>query len=437
MPEPTALLPLVQRYIEKNPVTAARHLESMTEEEAIEVLHALPRKLSAKTFQHLQVSYLAYLLKTTDPEIFKDIIKRLPAKKAATVVMHLPEDARDKFLPYAPKKVKEFLKELLTYPEDSVSQIMVTDFMTFRKTIKVRDAIRKIRSYKKRNQTQSYCYVIEDDEKLIGVLNMYDIILATQDTTIENVMNRDFYFVPWTMDREEAASELSKRRYSAVPVLDNDMKIIGVIKAEHLIKGVQTEVSEDVQKMFGVGGDERAFSPLLFSLRMRLPWLHVNLLTAFLAASVVALFEDVIAKITILAVFLPVVAGQGGNAGAQSLAVVMRGIFMREIPENKAWSLIGKESLLGLINGAIIGIVTALVAWVWDGNPYFGVVIGLGMLVNLFIAGMAGASIPIFMKKIGLDPAQCSNIILTTVTDVIGFFAFLGFAVLFIDYLVV
>jgi len=155
-----------------------------------------------------------------------------------------------------------------------------------------------------------------------------------------------------------------------------------------------------------------------------------------MAASVVALFEDIIAKITVLAVFLPVVAGQGGNAGAQSLAVVMRGLVMREIPQNKAGKLILKETLIGVVNGFVIGIVTAGVAWLWVGNPYLGLVIGLGMLVNLMIAGFAGAAIPIGMKAMGLDPAQCSNIILTTITDVMGFFSFLGFAVLFQAYLI-
>ena len=157
----------------------------------------------------------------------------------------------------------------------------------------------------------------------------------------------------------------------------------------------------------------------------------MNLATAFLAAAVVAMFEGLIAKLTILAVFLPVVAGQGGNAGAQSLAVVMRGLVMREIPRDKVLRLIFKEGSLGAISGVVIGAVTALVAWIWHGNPYLGLVIGLGMLLNLVFAGLSGASIPILMKRAGLDPAQCSSIILTTVTDVMGFLAFLGFAVIF------
>jgi magnesium transporter len=203
-----------------------------------------------------------------------------------------------------------------------------------------------------------------------------------------------------------------------------------------MIQGVQEEMTKDIQQMFGAGADERVFSTIIFSLKKRLPWLHINLATAFLAAAVVSLFEGIIAQLTILAVFLPVVAGQGGNAGAQSLAVVMRGIVMREIPKDKIFPLVLKEGKIGAINGAVIGAVTALVAWIWYGNPFLGLVIGLGMLVNLILAGLSGASIPLIMKKIGIDPAQSSSIILTTVTDVVGFIAFLGFAVLFQKYLV-
>jgi magnesium transporter len=202
-----------------------------------------------------------------------------------------------------------------------------------------------------------------------------------------------------------------------------------------MIRGVQEDVTKDIQQMFGAGRDEKVFSSIWFSLKKRLPWLHVNLATAFMAAAVVAMFEGIIAKLTVLAVFLPVVAGQGGNAGAQSLAVVMRGIVMREIPKNKKLTLIMKEGKLGAINGATIGLVTAMMAWTWYGSPYLGLVIGLGMLVNLICAGLSGAAIPLLMKRIGIDPAQSSSIVLTTVTDIVGFFAFLSFAVLFQNYL--
>jgi magnesium transporter len=271
---------------------------------------------------------------------------------------------------------------------------------------------------------------------LIGVLNMRDLMLAAPDSALETVIRKDVFALHCFTDRQEAANELAKRKYFAAPVVDGENHILGVIKAERMLQKVQDDVTQDIQRMVGVGADERVFSTIPYSLKKRLPWLHINLATAFLAAAVVALFEGVIAKLTILAVFLPVVAGQGGNAGAQSLAVVMRGIVMREIPKDKILGLIVKEGKLGAINGVVIGAVTAVVAWVWYGNPYLGVVIGLGMFFNLIFAGLSGAAIPLFMKKLGIDPAQSSSIILTTVTDVMGFLAFLGFAVLFQNLLV-
>jgi magnesium transporter len=276
---------------------------------------------------------------------------------------------------------------------------------------------------------------VDDDNRLVGVLNMRDLMIAPPQSSLESILQKEVFSIHCFVDLQDAANELAKRKYFAAPVVDSENHILGIIKAERLIKGVQEGTTEDIQRMFGVGADERPFSSILFSLKKRLLWLHINLITAFMAAAVVAVFEGIIAKITVLAVFLPVVAGQGGNAGAQSLAVVMRGIVMREIPENKTAALIFKEAKLGAANGAIIGIVTALIAWIWMGSPYLGLVIGLGMLVNLICAGLSGAAIPLIMKRIGIDPAQSANIILTTVTDIMGFFAFLGFAVLFQNYL--
>jgi magnesium transporter len=282
----------------------------------------------------------------------------------------------------------------------------------------------------------SYVYVVDDDHHLIGVLNMRDLMLASPQQRLEAIVHKEVFTIHCFVDIQDAANELAKRKFFAAPVVDSENHMLGIIKAERLIQGVQEDVTKDIQKMFGVGGDERVSSNLLFSIKKRLPWLHVNLATAFLAAGVVAFFEGIIAKLTVLAVFLPVVAGQGGNAGAQSLAVVMRGIVMREIPRDKIFHIILKEGKLGAINGAIIGVVTAGVAWIWNGNPFLGIVIGLGMFFNLIFAGLSGSSIPILMKRVGIDPAQSSSIILTTVTDVMGFIAFLGFAVLFQRFLV-
>jgi len=395
------------------------------------VLRTLPPDLAANAVRQLQAAYAAELLKSAEPALFRAIARQLEPAHAASIFVHLPDETRERFLKQLPPKLKEAVREQLEFPENSVGRSMSTQFLAFRDQMKVRDAIEKIRTLAQKRYRLSYAYVLDQAEHLVGVINMRDLMLAMPDQRLAEVMRRELFTLHPFTECEEAAAELSKRRYFAAPVVDPEGRLLGIIRAEQLLQGVKDELASDIQRMFGAGRDERAFSPVAQSLRTRLPWLFVNLGTAFLAAGVVALFEGIIAKLTVLAVFLPVVAGQGGNAGAQSLAIVMRGLVMREVPKERVGRLVFKETWLGAITGATTGLATALIAWLWKGNPYLGVVIGLGMLVNLAAAGCAGAAIPILMKRLGLDPAQCSSIILTTVTDVVGFLAFLGFAAMF------
>jgi magnesium transporter len=435
MPHATPLLPLVRDYVEQDPAAVARRLEAMPEDQAATVVHLLPTRLKSRVIPHLQVTYAAALLKGVEPRDFEAVLHALDPERAAAIFAHLPDDAQERLVPHLPEKARRHARELLEYPGDSVGRVMTLQFLSLPKGLKARDAVRKIRSLAKAPMSASYAYVVDADNVLVGVMNMHDLLLAEPDATLESVMKTDVFTLRPFNTVSEAAGELSRRRYYAAPVVDAENRMLGIVKTERLIQGVPAEIGRDVQKMFGAGGDEGAFSTLRYSLRKRLPWLHVNLGTAFLAAGVVALFEPTIAQITVLAVFLPVVAGQGGNAGAQSLAVVMRGLVMREIPRKRYGRLILKEGWLGLITGTVTGAVTAAIAWLWQGNPMLGLVIGLGMIVNLVCAGFAGAFIPIGLKSLGLDPAQSSSIILTTVTDVVGFFAFLGFAVVFQGYL--
>ena len=436
MEKQNSFLPLTIKFFEQDPAAASRVLEGMQEHQAAEVLRSLPTALAVRVVKNLQISYAATLLAHADDDFLQRITNQLDPQLLSSVLMHLADEPRERFRKHITGKTENKLREYLEYPEGSVGRFMTPDFLSFSKTISAREAIAKIRSLSKKRMPASYAYVVDDDNRLVGVLNMRDLMIAPPQEVLESIIQKEVFSIHCFVDLHDAANELAKRKYFAAPVVDSENHIIGIIKAERLIKGVQEGTTQDIQRMFGVGADERPFSSILFSLKKRLLWLHINLVTAFMAAAVVSLFEGIIAKITVLAVFLPVVAGQGGNAGAQSLAVVMRGIVMREIPKEKTAALLFKEGKLGAANGAIIGIVTAVIAWLWMGSPYLGLVIGLGMLVNLICAGLSGAAIPLIMKKIGIDPAQSANIILTTVTDIIGFLAFLGFAVLFQSYLV-
>lgn len=431
MAERTPLLPLLRIYVERDATVAAQALEAMTVPDAQEAVSLLPPSVAARIVPHLQVSYAAALMQTATPELIKAVLKKIDAKRVASLLAQLSDEDRQRIVPHLTDQLRFELKEQLDYPEDSIGRIMTRQFLSFHQDAKVREVTRKLRILAKKQPPASYVYVVSDADRLVGVLNMYGLLLAPPEQPIRDLMRGEVFAMDGFTSQEEAAAELARRKYFALPVVDGQGHMLGIVRGQDLMQGLQQEVGEDLLKMVGVDSDERPFSSMSFSMRKRLPWLHINLVTAFMAASVIALFEGLIAQITVLAVFLPVVAGQGGNAGAQSLAIVMRGLVMREIPPHRRKKLVVKETILGAINGAVTGLVTAIIAWLWYGNPMLGLVVGLGMIVNLLFAGMAGASIPLIMKSLRLDPAQCATIILTTVTDMIGFLAFLGFALLF------
>ncbi|KHE92605.1 MAG: magnesium transporter [Candidatus Scalindua rubra] len=424
------LLAVMKKFIENDYQAAARIMEDVEESQAVDVLKTLPSKLSVKVISSLQPNFLISLLSKLPANLFDEIISNLDPQKISDIILGLPDELRKSFLDKISEKNKRHVQELLTFPEDSAGRLMTKDYVAFHSHMKVRDAISKIKTTTGK-RASAYTYIVDDEHRLVGVLSMYNLIKASGESNLESIMKRGVYTVDCFTERQKIVDELKQYRYSTAPVVDSQNHMLGIIRAERLIGQGQQNVAGDIQKMVGVSAEERTFSSVWFSLRKRLPWLHVNLATAFAAAGVVAIFEDIIHQITVLAVFLPVVAGQGGNSGAQTLAVVMRGLVMREIPKGRFKKLILKEGLVGCINGVVIGIVTGLIAWLWRGNPFLGIVIGMGMIVNLIAAGLSGAAIPIAMKKLGADPAQSSSIILTTVTDVVGFFSFLSFAVLF------
>jgi magnesium transporter len=230
--------------------------------------------------------------------------------------------------------------------------------------------------------------------------------------------------------REDVARLLEEKKLMSLPVVDMEGKLLGIIRYDALVDAAKQDVSEDLQAMFGAGKDERALSKAMFAIKKRLPWLSINLATAFLASAVVGLFEDTIARITVLAIFLPVVAGQSGNTGSQALAVTMRGLALREIRGRHWLRVTRKEILVGFVNGCAIAVITSAVVFFWASSFGLALVIAVAMIISMVIAGLSGAVIPIILKALGQDPAQSSSIILTTVTDVVGFLSFLGLATL-------
>lgn len=423
---------IAQRFIELDPQQAALALEGTDLDAAAALVKQLSPTAAAACLERVTPGFSAKVLEKLLPEPASSVLERMNPDQVAAVFRSLPDAARQTAVAGLTPELRAQVQEILAYPEDSAGRIMRTDVVSFNKDARVRDVIQRLRAQGP-TRTPTYTYVVGPENKLVGVLNMRDLLLADPGASVETVMRADVFAVPAFTDREEIMHQVQDRHFVSIPVVDAQGRLLGAIRTEDLLEGSQEEATEDLQLLFGASGEERPFSPLRFKIGRRLPWLNINLATAFLAAAVVSHYEDIIGRIAVLAVFLPVVAGQGGNAGIQTLSVVLRGMVMREVrtADATAVRLILNELLVCLVNGAAIGVVTALGAWLWKGNPHLGLVVGLAMVVNMLAAGLAGAGIPLVMKRLGFDPAQSSGIFLTTVTDVVGFFAFLGFATVF------
>lgn len=420
---------LARELIETHPLDTARVFERLEPSEAYAELTALDEALRAPILEGFSPPYAARVLGQADLESQVDLVRDLPSEVSADVLVYLPENTQKDLLAALPNLHAEEIEELADYPEDTAGSVMSPEVVALRESATVADALTRLRRLAAVGRGVNYVYIVDAEEQLRGVLMLRDLILSLPTTPLANIMIRDVVRVYTSDALDDVADLLLERRLLSVPVVDDRDHLKGVVFATQLVSELQEEGFEDAQKMFGAGSDEHASSPPRFAVRKRLPWLTVNLATAFLAAAVVGAFEGVIAQITILAALLPVVAGQGGNAGAQALAVTLRSLALDDLDVRRPRKLILKEAQVGLTNGLATGLLAGVVAYVFSGNLALGGVIFVAMTFNLVMAGVAGAAIPVVMERFGQDPAQSSNIILTTVTDIVGFASFLGLAV--------
>jgi magnesium transporter len=281
-----------------------------------------------------------------------------------------------------------------------------------------------------------YLYVVDERRHLVGVVSLRRLLLVSPETPLKRIMTADLISARVDMDQEEVARQVAAYNLLAIPVVDAENKLVGIITVDDVIDVIKDEATEDIYRLAGVAGDERAFTPAKESLRKRLPWLGINLLTAFLAAAVVGLFEGTIDLFPVLAVFMPIVAGMGGNAGTQTLTVIVRGIALGELTWSNSRKALLKEAVVGLGNGIVLGAAAAAVVWMVRGNATLGLVLGMAMIINMFVAAAAGTLVPLGLRAANVDPALASSVFITTMTDMFGFFSFLGLATVFARYLV-
>jgi magnesium transporter len=282
-----------------------------------------------------------------------------------------------------------------------------------------------------------YLYVVDERRHLVGVVSLRRLLLVSPETPLKRIMTADLISARADMDQEEVARQVASYNLLAIPVVDEENKLVGVITVDDVIDVIKDEATEDIYRLAGVAGDERVFTPPKETFRKRLPTLAIQLVTLFAAAAVVALFEGTIGRVTALAVFMPIVVGMGATAATQTLTVVVRGLALGELTWSNSRKALLKEVVIGVGNGMLLGAIAAIIAWAAKGDPVLGILLGVAMIINLFVAAAAGTLVPIGLRAANLDPALASSVVVTTMTDVLGFASFLGLATLFLRYLAI
>lgn len=331
---------------------------------------------------------------------------------------------------------RTIIEQLLGYKEDCAGGIMTTEFISLNSELDVKGALKKIKEISPKTELLDTFFITDERKKLIGTVELRDILVDETNKKIKEMMNSNFVYVEPETDQEEVALMATKYDLTVIPVVNKNMAMLGIITIDDIVEVMVEEHTEDVLKLGGVAKEETIDSTLWESIKMRFPWLLINLITAFLASMTVRQFEDTISQVVALSATMSIVTGMGGNAGTQTVSIIIRNIAMGRVKLKDSWNLIVKALLLGLINGAGIGVITGIVVYFIYGNVYLGVIILCAMIGNFIVAGLAGLIIPLILDKLHIDPALSSSIFLTTATDILGFFIFLSLAKIFLPYLI-
>lgn len=425
---------LAHDFFRRHAGEGADYLEQVPTAEAAELLAAMSPRTFSEAFRALGSARALDVLQAADPAAAGELIMYLPPALGGVLLRGLAPEARSELLDRLSPRDAAELSKLLSFPEGTAGSLMGPGLATFRGTATVGSVLAQLRR-RSRGRTVFNVFAVDDAGRLVGMVSLHEAALADPETTLDSLIEPVPITVSPFAPRSEVVEIMQGGRMTSLPVVSVDGAPIGVLRLPELMQEVGQELSSDLVSMTGASTEERALSSVGFAVRKRLPWLQINLVTAFVAAAVVGIFEGTISKFTALAVLLPVVAGQSGNTGSQALAVVLRGLAVHEITSRSMFRVAVKEFLAGAINGFAVGAVCSVSVYAWSRSFGLALVIGTAMVAAMAIAGVAGAVIPVLLTVLGKDPAQASSILLTTVTDVVGFLSFLGLATMFADFL--
>jgi len=418
-------------YLDRfHPSDIAAILAELDDEERISVLSTLPAEIASEALAEMEREALPEeLLAALGPERVGELIAELADDDAADLLRELPPEEQAAVLATLPRLEAGELRELLAYPEESAGGIMTTELVAVPVNLTAGAAIDEVRRQAQLLGGEFYTvFVVDQYWRLRGTVSLQSLVIAEPSTPIARLVEPPLATVRVDMDQEEVGRLIARYNVPSVPVIDPDGVLLGRITWDDVIDVIEAEQTEDILRLGGIVADEEIRGGWFGAVRSRLPWLFVNLFTAALAASIVYFFQAAIESAVILAAIMPVIAGMGGNAGTQVLAVTVRRLALTDESTARRWGVVGKELLVGLFNGAALGLFVGLVSYVWLGEATLGLVVMLAMWGNLIVASMAGAFIPILLERLGADPAVASSIFVTTFTDVGGFFLLLGLA---------
>ncbi|MCC6771755.1 MAG: magnesium transporter [Gemmatimonadaceae bacterium] len=416
---------LARTYLRTFPEEATRRLDDSSVEEIARIVRTEPVRYAVPVLERLSPNLAADVLTIMPPHAARDIASAMDPVPLAAILGWMDDAPRDVLLGGLDGGLGRELRQMTEYPEDTAGRLMDPRATGFRPGTTVQQALSRLRAVRGRRIAD--IFLTDEDRVLTGRVPLQVVAVSAPGARLETLAE-PAVAVQAIDPEEEVVERYAKGRLASLPVVDFEGRLVGVIRYDTLASIAQEDVAADMQSMVGVSRDERALSPVSFAVRKRLPWLEINLATAFLAAAVVGMFEGTIARFTALAVLLPVVAGQSGNTGAQALAVTMRGLAMREIRIGQWPQVVRKEASVALINGVAVSLTTAGGVYLWSQSLGLSLVIGISMVLSMVAAGISGVLVPTVLTMVGQDPAQSSSIVLTTVTDIVGFASFLGIA---------
>jgi len=409
-------------------------LGSLDEETRLEVVEALPPNVSGPALVEMadehQAEETLELLAERSPDAARDIVEELADDEAADLVGGLDPVDQERLL--ASVEDREEIEELLRYDPESAGGLMTAAVVTVRASETAGDAIESLRRQAEEIEDFAQVYVVDDGDHLLGVLPIKALVTSPAGKAVQDLMEDTEIRVSAETDQEDVARLMGRYNVPSVPVVDGAGKLLGQVTFDDVIDVVESEQTEDLLQFGGTSAGEELSAPWSGAVRSRLPWLAINLCTAFLAGWVASLFKEEISRVLALIFWMPIIAGMGGNGGTQALAVTVRRVALGLIPEGHARRVILKEVIAGLVNGLIIGLIAICVAIAMGHGAKLGVVVLLAMMGNLFVAGLAGGFIPILLGRLGVDPAVASSIFVTTFTDVCGFLLLFGLTSLII-----